>query len=57
MKILVDEIPKTGKGCLFKDYYNEKFNHTICGFHPSTVCALDCGLTCEYLKEYGDRHE
>lgn len=57
MKILVDKMPKSGKECLLKSYYNDNFNHAVCGFRPTTVCALDCGHTCKYLKEYGGQHE
>lgn len=57
MKILVDKIPECGEECLFKYYYNEDFNHAICGFRKTTVCDLDCGTTCGFLKEIGDYHE
>lgn len=51
MKILVDKMPTRGQECLFKAHYNERFNHWNCGFHDTTVCALDCGNECEYLEE------
>lgn len=51
MKILVDEMPKSGNECLFRDYHSigNGWNHWTCLFRKSTVCSLDCGKECEYL--------
>lgn len=51
MKIIVDKMPKSGNECLFKKHYNESSNHWNCGFKDVTVCSLNCGKECEYLKE------
>lgn len=53
MKILVDEMPKSGNECLFKCYHSvgSVWNHWTCAFSKSTACSLDCEKECEYLIE------
>lgn len=50
MIILIDSMPQSSSECLFKRYYSEKGNHWNCGFHDMTVCSLDSGMKCKYLK-------
>lgn len=47
MKIVVSEIPKTGRDCLFCYTVNDEY--CTCKFAETTVCFRDCGDACPYL--------
>lgn len=49
MRIIVDKTPKCSSNCLFRKYYNEKFNRWTCGFSETTVCSLGMKGKCPYL--------
>lgn len=51
MRIIVDKLPLGSSKCLFKKYYNEKYDHWTCGLNETNICSLDSGMECPYLCE------
>lgn len=49
MRIIVDKLPERSGKCLFRKYYNEKFDRWTCGFSEATVCSLEFKGKCPYL--------